>query len=536
MVKIKMMKTCLLVLQTQRLEIFESKATVDNYHAEISVEEVHNASNKHSSKNSTQGRKKFNHYSFDIHKTPFEKAQSFMLILRVKSSFDKTEGSAAELYNKINTYQPEQRKVAAGEDASKTDKTFQLPVRRFLFAAEINHRDVKLHCYNIKEDIKLRILEKLSEEITFHEIRETIIFGLTNPEAMRKLAKTGLEESEQRVNQRIDKVEVAKKTIKKQQEFGINLKYSKDIRFGLDKSKLGMPSTSQPLPTPLTLTATIQELLKKEHNSDLPFHEQLRYTRRSDLKKIISKVIEMISVCYTKIKAENMPLVMDSKPDLIKADWENLQSEYESENDSHSIDISPTNHSPQTSHSGNYLNRKPGNDKSATESVFTAGTPTLVTHSVSPDHAMKKSFNYNAFKKDKNVGSSANPQLSGANALDDSDMDSEIAGQEPDSIAQDSYVLKLDMVPTEVDDTVDSQNIDLTIERVFYNIEKLKENFYLHLFDFKVRNIFQMDEKSYTSFEALKSSRNLGLISPASHAARSSGLLPGQKKHHGLRK
>ena len=119
--------------------------TVARVNPGISVEELQNGSTKQSAKQYTHGRKKFNHYSFDIHKTPFEKSQSFIMILRVKSSLDKAEGSVADLYNKVNTYQSELRKVAAEGESTKTDKAFLLPIRRFLFAAEVSQKDVKLH-------------------------------------------------------------------------------------------------------------------------------------------------------------------------------------------------------------------------------------------------------------------------------------------------------------------------------------------------------------------------------------------------------
>ena len=375
-------------------------------------------------------------------------------------------------------------------------------------------------------------MEKVSEEITFHEVRETLIYGLTNGAAMKKLAKTGFEEFEHRVNDRIDSLR--QKNRKKLQEFEIDLKYSKDIRFGLDKAKMGIGSTAQPAPA-LTLTAMIEELLRKETNAELPVHEQLRYARRSELKNIISKIFEMISVSYTKMRIESLPLVLDSKPDLVKPDWEDLQSECESENDSHSIDISPTgtNRSPQTSHSATYLHRKSFNEKPISETVFSSVSPTHLPHLASPEQAVKKVFNYNAFKKDKTQGSTQ--QQSSTNTFEDSDLESELAAQEQDSVAHESSTIRLDPVPTEVDDTMDSQNIELATERAFYNIGKIKENFYLHLFDFKIRKIFDMDEKTYPSFCELKKDSSLRLTSAARRAAGPARLLPGQEKHHGVR-
>ena len=48
-----------------------------------------------------------------------------------------------------------------------------------MISIEVTPSEVNIMSYNVKEDITSKLIEKIAEDVTFHEIRETAILGLS---------------------------------------------------------------------------------------------------------------------------------------------------------------------------------------------------------------------------------------------------------------------------------------------------------------------------------------------------------------------
>lgn len=456
--------------------------------------------------------RKFNHYSFGIHKTQFVERECLEMIVRLKSNLnnEKIEGSVNEIYNKLNASQSGSKKAS---NDTGGDRPFFLPIRRFMVSVEVNRNEVRVLSYNLKEEVQSKIIEKVSEEVTFHEMRETLIYGLSNKKAMASIIKNGTTDFENRLTERTESLN--KKNMKRRHEIEIDLKYSKSIRLGFDRSKMAPNST----PT-LSLTAMVVELIKRPNNGELPKTDQIRYSHRGEVKQLMQKIVEMITVSYSKIKKENLNFCQDVEPTLIRPDWGDdlgQESECESESDSlHSMEnkngrnsnLAPIkikySHSiqypDQSFHSENMQNEEPSTESG---NPLPSAISPILTHQPNQGPG-KNSFEMN-FKKGKHL--TASLQHNTQPLDEESEMESENHQIDYEKLeGSKSGISEIHTAKNTVEN-LSQRSKYIAIDRSLLNIKKLEDNFSLHLFDHKIRKLFDFGDSTFTSYEELKKKR-----------------------------
>lgn len=67
----------------------------------------------------------------------------------------------------------------AQQTQQQPKKNFQLPTRRFTMSVEFTRNMVTLTSYNLKEELFTKLLDRLLTEVTFHELREKLLLGLS---------------------------------------------------------------------------------------------------------------------------------------------------------------------------------------------------------------------------------------------------------------------------------------------------------------------------------------------------------------------
>jgi hypothetical protein len=255
--------------------------------------------------------RRFNHYSFDITKGSVSKKDSFYLIMKLKSP-PVTDSTPLDQYNKANANQSEPKNVACNHGE---DKKMQFPIRRFLVCLEVSTSDVRLLTYNVKEEVVAKLYESLAEEITYQEIRETLIVGLTSEKIMGIISKRPeTEDFEARLCERYEKTKVD--THKKLTEHQIGLKLTWDYRFG-DKELSKVKSREDTL----TITERVFELLRCPANSLLPTDYRLTFAQRNKMKDLMESVVSVICAIQRKRLSEALDVKFVADPVFIDGGW-----------------------------------------------------------------------------------------------------------------------------------------------------------------------------------------------------------------------
>lgn len=257
------------------------------------------------------GPKKFNHYSFDVTKGSVSKRDSFYTVIKLKSP-PLTDSTPLDQYSKVNANQSEPKTVSCGHGQ---EKKMQFPVRRFLLCVEVSTSDIRLLSYNLKEEVVAKLYESLAEEITYQEIRESLVLGLTSARIMSKVSKfPELNDFDARLCDRYEKTKV--ETHKKLTEHQIGLKLTWDYRFG-DKEMSKIKSQEDTV----TITERVFEMLGCQANSILPADHRLTFSQRHKMKQLMEAINTTIAVMQSKKKTEALQFKFLPEPTYIDGGW-----------------------------------------------------------------------------------------------------------------------------------------------------------------------------------------------------------------------
>lgn len=458
------------------------------------------------------GPKKFNHYAFDVTKGTTIKRDSFFLVMRLKSA-PITDSTPLDQYSKVNAHQSEPKTIY---NENGDEKKMQFPVRRFLVCLEVSTNDVRLLTYNVKEDIIAKLYESLAEEISYQEMRETLVLGLTSKQIMRSISKSSdASDFETRLCERYEKTRV--ESHRKLNEHQIGLKLTWDYRFGdKDKSKTMNKQDNS------TITEQVYEMIKGESNSLLPAEHRISFGHRNQIKQLMDSIYSIIKVTHTKIDHEALEVRFMPEPSLLDGCWLGDQA---------SVVVSDGRVSKNYTES--QIDGKPntrgslylGIPSRKIEDIGSNRSISAKSKKIRPTSSITSPLSRN---DKKNIATMINidwnidvpaiqmmqkelnspTEISETKKLKKSRSNQFCKAKSEYDLRQDDDVLidEKPMPNLEV-------SFDLYIDRSILNLNMLQRNFTQHIFDMRVKQIFSSDEAfRIEKFSAIKQNRKICLI------------------------
>jgi hypothetical protein len=246
-------------------------------------------------------------YGFDVNKSPAPKTEAFVLAMRLRSP-PVADSSPLEQFSKVNAHQAEPKLAHCphGEEL----KT-QFPVRRFLVCLEVSKSHVHLLTYNVKEEVVAKLFENLVEEITFHEIRETLILGLSSQRTMKALLVNDTREFEARICERYELTQIENHRKLNDREIGLKLTW--DYRFS-DKD----PNRLKTKAEQATITERVFDVLRKTSNSLMLAETRISIGERHKTKQLMDAVYATIGSTHAKMKTESLEVKFLQDPVFLK--------------------------------------------------------------------------------------------------------------------------------------------------------------------------------------------------------------------------
>lgn len=449
--------------------------------------------------------KKLVNYGFDITKTKVQKNEAFVLVMRLRSP-PVSDSLPFEQYSKINAHQTEP-KVAHSELGEELK--LQFPIRRCLISVEVLQTHINLLCYNIKEDITSKLLECLIEEITFHELRETLILGLSSEKVMNAVVSCDTGEFEARLCERYELTQIDNQ--KKLNEREIGLRVTWDYRFG-DKD----PNRTKARVEQSTITERVYEIIRKTSNGLMLPDAKICIAERQKTKMLIDAVYATISSTKLKVKTENLEMKFLQNPSFFKGSWFLY-------------------HFKDGSASGSRSCSKERSAKGDSQaSVIDAAKPSLylTVPRRSMDDYSELSVSIKSKRPNLQKSSSQSPsmpalRLSHRNIKKDLLIELPVSGNFTDdlpspSILDEPRALKKTKTEFYMPSNQSMQSsyedfnptlevpIDSFTEQAIGNLAQLQKNFATHLFDSKIRQLFALpNDQRMEQFHDLKHQRSL---------------------------
>lgn len=459
----------------------------------------------------TEKLRKLVTYRFDVTKTQAQKLEAFVMVMRLRSP-PVSDSTPLEQYSKANAHQAEP-KVA--QSTSGDELKSQFPLRRFLVCLQVSKSDVSLLTYNVKDEVIGRLFETMTEEITFHEIRETLILGLSTQRVMRTVIEEGSSDFDARVVERYEQTRVDNQ--KKLNDREIGLKSTWDLRFS-DRYKA---KTDQ-----LTITERVYELIRKPSNRQMSPEGKICIAERHRTKQLMDAVCSTIVTAKRKIKTENLDIRFLQDPTFLKDDTYAKMIK------------SPTiSHASQGSkeYSDNEASRLTMNENHRASFYLTVPRRSIDEAaselSVSLKSKRKKHIKASSQSPSFHILPSSskltrlglNIELPMTGTLND-ELPSPTEGDEikplkktkTEVFVRSNYSMKSSYEEIEggVHKPISFETaIEKMAEQATVNLTALQRNFSIHLFDLKVRQLFLMPEdQRMDHFQAVKSQRSLLLL------------------------
>ena len=436
--------------------------------------------------------KRFVNYSFDVTKQAFAKNEGFVMVMRFRSP-PVTDFSPLEQYSKVNAHQSEP-KTAHSEHGE--EMRLQFPVRRFLACVEVTRNEVKFMGYNVKEDVISKLFETLVEEITFHEIRETLIVGLSSQKAMEAAITTDTSEFEASLCERYEQTQI--ENHKKLNEKEIGLKLTWDYRFG-DKD----PNRLKAKEDQTTITDQVFELIRKSSNCAVVPECRISITERNKTKKLMDAVISTIRTTYRKMKAENLEVRYLNEPTFLNGTWfgQLLKGE----------DVSKSSQGSQSIADGSQLATKEQNrnslflavpkkslDEGSERSVSHKSRKKRVLSSMNSPMPLSNYHSARLKKKEWTIDIPMPPAY-----IDDLPSPTEIDDARPLKKTRTETSFSNASIRSSYEELEaiegkgllgDHLSLEAYVDRAVANLGFLQKNFAMHVFDLKVRQMFTLNE------------------------------------------
>lgn len=249
-------------------------------------------------------------YSFDITKTVVAKQEAFVVVMRFRSP-PVSDSTPLEQYSKVNAHQAEPKSAQCehGEELKA-----QFPVRRFMVCLEVTKSDVRMLTYNVKEDVISKLFESLAEEVTFHEIRETLILGLSYKQVMQAVVENDTSDFDARLCERYEKTQIENHRRLNEKEVGLKLTW--DYRFGdKDPNRLKVKNDQ------VTITDRVFELLRKTSNNLMLNEAKISISERHKTKQLMDAVCSTVRAVHRKIKSENLEARFIQELTFLHGSW-----------------------------------------------------------------------------------------------------------------------------------------------------------------------------------------------------------------------
>jgi hypothetical protein len=261
-----------------------------------------------------KGQKKFNHYSFDINKAQITEPVTFLAITRLKQ-LGMQDQIMLEQLNKVTQSTLDQK---SGMSESGEERKFMVPARRFMVSIEVTSNTVSILTYNLKDDVRIKLFERVADEVTFHEMRETLLYGLCCAEVMKKVSQgQAASEFDSRL---FDRIELTREILstKRTADKELELKKFKGDRFSDRDTRGGAKGTEM---MSSTLTEKVFEMFQKSSNADLPEHMQIRISKRIEVKHLMDSIYTTIKVANEKMQLEALDFTLTTPPKPIGEGW-----------------------------------------------------------------------------------------------------------------------------------------------------------------------------------------------------------------------
>ena len=236
---------------------------------------------------------RMNSQNFDISKTILERHDKFSLLMKEKPMVNQ----GAEFLNYTTLSGVQERAFHFKEGKAGDSKSLIVPAKRVFLWIDVTAKGVAVMSYNVKEEILLKLYERVAEEVTFHEMRELLVLGLTSSRMMRRLSESNciVEEFFRRLAERNEIVEEGAR------------------KWRLEKSELKDVHTkrftlSKPQGDESTLTEGVYSLLECKSNGAMKECLQLKFAHAGAIKRKLDDVVAIVKSIRRKMRNERLEI------------------------------------------------------------------------------------------------------------------------------------------------------------------------------------------------------------------------------------